>query len=212
MARLRVLGENPPPPRGSGENQLRELRDYLTRLKDELEFLLTHLGEDNLDGELTAYVKQIDTQAGKIETQDEEISSINAALAGKQDTLTFDDSPTSGSDNPVKSGGIYTALAGKGDADRFIVMDTDYVVLSNATWQTWSGGNLFGIEMPITDLPAGYRPVAATLTRFVNWPSGAHFVPYVGYSSGTIDVFSDTAQANVGHARLMLRVVLEKVV
>ena len=205
MARLRVLGENPPPPRGNGENQLRELRDYLTRMKDELEFLLTHLGEDNLDSGLTDAVKQIQTQAG-------EISSINAALAGKQDALTFDDSPTSGSDNPVKSGGIYTALAGKDDADRFIVMDTDYVALSDATWQTWSGGNLFGIEMPITDLPAGYRPVAATLTRFVNWPSGAHFVPYVGYSSGTIYVFSDTAQANVGNAKLMLRVVLEKVV
>lgn len=205
MARLRVLGENPPPPRGNGENQLRELRDYLTRMKDELEFLLTHLGEDNLDDQTLARIREIDNVSG-------EVDNINAALAGKQDTLPFDDSPTSGSDNPVKSGGIYTALAGKDDADRFIVMDTDYVVLSDATWQTWSGGNLYGIEMPITDLPAGYRPVAATLTRFVNWPSGAHFVPYVGYSAGTIYVFSDTAQANVGNAKLMLRVVLEKVV
>ena len=32
---------------------------------------------------------------------------------GKQNALTFDDSPTSGSNNPVKSGGIYTALEGK---------------------------------------------------------------------------------------------------
>lgn len=66
MARLRVLGENPPPPRGNGENQLRELRDYITRLKDELEFLLTHLGSDNLDGELTDTIEQVDTQAGEI--------------------------------------------------------------------------------------------------------------------------------------------------
>lgn len=104
MAKLRVLGENPPPPRGNGENQLRELRDYLTRMKDELEFLLTHLGEDNLDSGMTDSIKQIQIQAG-------EIKGINAALEGKQDTLTFDDTPTSGSDNPVKSGGVYSALA-----------------------------------------------------------------------------------------------------
>ena len=41
------------------------------------------------------------------------------ALAGKQNTLTFDNSPTSGSNNPVKSGGIYSALAGKQDTLTF---------------------------------------------------------------------------------------------
>lgn len=35
-------------------------------------------------------------------------------LTGKQNKLTFDDTPTQSSDNPVKSGGIFTALAGKG--------------------------------------------------------------------------------------------------
>lgn len=32
---------------------------------------------------------------------------------GKQNALTFDDAPTSNSNNPVKSGGVYTALSGK---------------------------------------------------------------------------------------------------
>ena len=32
---------------------------------------------------------------------------------GKQNALTFDDTPTQNSNNPVKSGGIYTALTGK---------------------------------------------------------------------------------------------------
>ena len=32
-------------------------------------------------------------------------------FAGKQNTLTFDNAPASGSDNPVKSGGIYDAIA-----------------------------------------------------------------------------------------------------
>lgn len=38
---------------------------------------------------------------------------INALLAQKQNTLTFDNSPTSGSSNPVKSDGVFTALSGK---------------------------------------------------------------------------------------------------
>lgn len=37
-------------------------------------------------------------------------SSVSTALAEKQDTLTFDDAPTNGSNNPVKSGGIYQAI------------------------------------------------------------------------------------------------------
>lgn len=49
MAKLRVLGEKPPPGRGTQENQLRELRDYLYRVNEELEYLLTHLGTDNMD-------------------------------------------------------------------------------------------------------------------------------------------------------------------
>lgn len=36
---------------------------------------------------------------------------VDALLAGKEDTLTFDNTPASGSTNPVTSGGIYTAIA-----------------------------------------------------------------------------------------------------
>lgn len=117
MARLRVLGENPPPPRGNGENQLRELRDYLTRLKDELEYLLTHLGEDNFAESLATWVtdtsKSVESINASIDDINGEIGDINTALAGKQDALTFDSVPTSGSDNPAKSGGIYSALSEK---------------------------------------------------------------------------------------------------
>ena len=38
------------------------------------------------------------------------------SLASKQDTLTFDNTPTAGSNNPVKSGGIKTALDAKANA------------------------------------------------------------------------------------------------
>ena len=40
---------------------------------------------------------------------------IVEALAGKEDTLTWDSAPTSSSTNPVTSGGVYTALQGKQD-------------------------------------------------------------------------------------------------
>jgi len=38
---------------------------------------------------------------------------VETALAGKQATLTFDNIPTENSNNPVKSGGVYTALSTK---------------------------------------------------------------------------------------------------
>ena len=40
---------------------------------------------------------------------------LRGMIAQKQDTLTIDNEPTSGSDNPVRSGGVYSALAGKQD-------------------------------------------------------------------------------------------------
>lgn len=40
-------------------------------------------------------------------------SPIQTQLNGKQDTLTFDNVPTENSNNPVKSGGVYSALADK---------------------------------------------------------------------------------------------------
>lgn len=42
-----------------------------------------------------------------------DVSSIASALAGKQDTLTFDSTPTASSTNPVTSGGVKTALDAK---------------------------------------------------------------------------------------------------
>lgn len=44
---------------------------------------------------------------------------VHTALGRKQDTLTFDENPKSGSSNPVKSGGIYSALQGKQDTLSF---------------------------------------------------------------------------------------------
>ena len=55
--------------------------------------------------------------------------------AGKQDTLTFDNVPTSGSTNPVTSDGLYTALGTKQDT-----ITVDSVPTSGSTNPVQSGG------------------------------------------------------------------------
>lgn len=48
--------------------------------------------------------------AGTNTTQLATTAFVQTAISGKQNTLTFDSAPASGSSNPVTSGGIYTAL------------------------------------------------------------------------------------------------------
>lgn len=50
------------------------------------------------------------TTVEKLSDEIAQTGGVQTALAGKQDTLTFDNSPTNGSSNPVKSGGVYTAV------------------------------------------------------------------------------------------------------
>lgn len=52
---------------------------------------------------------------------------VLALIATKQNTLTFDDTPTPGSTNPVTSGGIYDAI---GNA----ATKTDTITLASASW------------------------------------------------------------------------------
>ena len=52
---------------------------------------------------------------------------VQEALALKQDVLTFDDAPTAGSNNPVKSGGIHAALAEKRDICPELETDRDFL-------------------------------------------------------------------------------------
>ena len=73
----------------------------------------THLA--NADVHVTAAQKT--SWTGHVESADIHVTAAQkAAWTAKQDALTFDDAPTSGSANPVKSGGVYTALGGKVNA------------------------------------------------------------------------------------------------
>lgn len=49
---------------------------------------------------------------------------LDAMLAAKQDTLTFDNLPTQNSNNPVKSGGVFTALDSK--AEKVLVVHVEF--------------------------------------------------------------------------------------
>lgn len=60
---------------------------------------------------------------------------VYTALAAKQDTLTFDNAPTEDSDNPVTSGGVYAAMEDKQDTLTF-----DNVPTENSDNPVKSGG------------------------------------------------------------------------
>ena len=64
-----------------------------------------------------------------------EHQALASQIAGKQDALTFDDTPTANSNNPVKSGGVHTALSGKQDTLTF-----DSTPTSSSTNPVTSGG------------------------------------------------------------------------
>lgn len=74
----------------------------------------------NLDGTTTGWEKIGDTEidlSGYVTTEAlntaladyTTTADLTTMLAGKQDTLTFDNAPTENSNNPVKSGGVYSA-------------------------------------------------------------------------------------------------------
>lgn len=65
----------------------------------------------------TAGLSAVDSVLSGTSTNPVQNKVVKEALDGKQDALTFDDTPTYGSNNPVKSNGIYDALATKANTD-----------------------------------------------------------------------------------------------
>ena len=92
---------------------------------------------------------------------------IYDALAGKQDTLTFDDVPTDNSNNPVKSNGIYDALAGKQDT-----LTYDNTPTQNSDNMVKSGG----IWQYISNILSDFYPVGTVIaSQNKSWtPNGKY--------------------------------------
>ena len=79
-------------------------------------------------------ISLLNNDAGYLTTETDPVFSASAASGitaeditawnGKQNALTFDDDPTEDSDNPVKSGGVYDALAGKQPSGNYAASHT----------------------------------------------------------------------------------------
>ena len=65
-------------------------------------------------------------------------SQLDALLAAKQDTLTFDNAPTQNSNNPVKSGGVFTALGSKAEK-----VGVEQEELTDSTTLTIDAGTIY---------------------------------------------------------------------
>lgn len=73
-------------------------------------------------------------------------------IAGKQDSLTFDASPTSGSFNPVYSGGVFTSLASKANAsDVYTKIETDEKIGAAISSVYKPAGSRSFEELPVLD-------------------------------------------------------------
>lgn len=119
---------------------------------------------------------------------------VDTALGGKQDTLTFDDSPTSASSNPVKSGGVYTALSGKVDTEagkglsKNDFTDAEKAKVDNAV--LWSerkgfvGKNLLSVGNDMSDW-IGLTNNATVLTTY---PASDRVTATVNSSTNSITV------------------------
>lgn len=90
-------------------------------------------------------------------------SQIDTALGNKQDTLTFDSTPTSGSSNPVTSGGVESALAQKQNALTF-----DSTPTTGSTNPVTSGGVKSALDSAGADKVAVMASATLTATGWSN--------------------------------------------
>lgn len=108
-------------------------------------------------------------------------SSLNLRLAGKQDTLSWDMTPTSGSTRAISSGAVYTALTTKQNViSSSNKLDADLVDDTNATNKFLSAAQKSVIDSVQTDY-------AHTLTLSQNTTTGDLTVGISNYSGTTLD-------------------------
>lgn len=86
------------------------------------------------------------------------IDELVTEVSGKQDTLTFDSSPTQGSSNPVTSGGVYTSLQGKQD---ILTLQALAALLGLTEAQL---NNLITFAKSITSATTGSATISGTIT------------------------------------------------
>ena len=111
------------------------------------------------------------------------------ALAGKHDTLTFDNAPTASSNNPVKSGGIYAAL------DNIIKVVEKNIKLSTSGHSApiRSAAGVY-YEALVNYATLGVTKDKILSVEIINWDGITHsFNLYLG--GNTISAMSDSANS-----------------
>ena len=85
-----------------------DLTDNLAGLASDVEDLEGSV--DTVVADVDDLTDNLEGLASDVEDLEGSVDTVVADLGAKQNKLTFDDGPVAGSDNPVKSGGIYDAL------------------------------------------------------------------------------------------------------
>lgn len=139
--------EAPVPEAGaSQEKQLAQVTDFLAQHIEELQYVLRHLSAENFS---------------------------EHAWAGLQPAMTFDDTPTSGSANPVTSDGIYKALKNAGSMAKL--------------WENTAPGERMGrTEVTIPGI-AQYDLIGVAFAQAASNPySKERFVQFTPYITGSL--------------------------
>ena len=108
-------------PDTSGLATKQELTTYETKANAEQTFakktdIVNFVTDEQVDNKLSNY--ETSTHANETFATKTDLNSVNSQIGSlsesKQDKLTFDDTPTEGSQNPVTSAGIFTAIQNAG--------------------------------------------------------------------------------------------------
>ena len=98
---------------GDYQEEIDNINKALSTLQSEVAKLkndVNNLNPDEVQRKLDAMQTEINGVKESVVTLTAEVSAVKRGLAGKQDKLTFDSTPTAGSNNPVTSDGIKKAL------------------------------------------------------------------------------------------------------
>ena len=98
------------------------------------------------------------------------VTSLQSTVAGKQDKLTFDSTPTNGSNNPVTSGGIYNAINNKQDKLTF-----DSTPTSGSSNPVTSDGIYQAIQIATNKLEGSIQLGRLKVTSYTTSGAWYHF-------------------------------------
>lgn len=175
----------------------------------------------------TPTVSNIQFELAETGTASEFIADLNDMLASKQDKLTFDDTPTNGSNNPVKSNGIYDALADKTDTDmvatdfnagtsytagNYCVQDGKLYRFKNNHSGAWSAADVE--EVKIAGELSSIKRGLIDLSAYFNTKYTGETIDLDNVTSSVIGIFDGanvsgttpfTMSASVGHMIMVMR-------